>query len=207
MKKKIKISAILYCIIIVLIIILGFCIFNIYKGLKSSSAKEVEILSTIDEYGYSLDENDSKYFSKTYDLLKKELSNKEIDEENYATLLSELFVIDFYSLSSSINKNDVGGKQFIYELYRENFINAAKDTIYSTVENNIYGDRKQELPIVTNVNVDNIEQDSFEIDGFEDDKAYYVDITIEYKKDLEYPKTVSLVLVHTNNKLEIAQVK
>ena len=206
MKKRIKISAILYSIVIVLLIVLGFFIKDIYKNLLASSASEVEVLSTIDEYGYSLNENDSDYFNSVYKELEKELNNEEIDESNYAELISKLFVIDFYSVNYAVNKNDVGGKQFIYSTYVDNFVNAAKDSIYSTVENNIYGDRNQELPIVKNVEITSVEQDLFETDDVSDEEAYYVDITITYEKDLEYPTTVSLVIVHNNDKLEIAKV-
>ena len=206
MKKRIKISAILYSIVIVLLIVLGFFIKDIYKNLLASSASEVEVLSTIDEYGYSLNENDSDYFNSVYKELEEELNNEEIDESNYAKLISKLFVIDFYSINYAVNKNDVGGKQFIYSTYVDNFVNAAKDSIYSTVENNIYGDRNQELPIVKNVEITSVEQDLFETDDVSDEEAYYVDITITYEKDLEYPTTVSLVIVHNNDKLEIAKV-
>ena len=206
MKKRIKISAVLYSIVIVLLIVLGFFIKDIYSDLLASSASEVEVLSTIDEYGYSLNENDSDYFNSVYKELEKELNNEEIDESNYAVLISKLFVIDFYSVNYAVNKNDVGGKQFIYSTYVDNFVNAAKDSIYSTVENNIYGDRNQELPIVKDVEITSIEQDLFETDDVSDEEAYYVDITITYEKDLEYPTTVSLVIVHNNDKLEIAKV-
>ena len=206
MKKRIKISAVLYSIVIVLLVVLGFFIKDIYSDLLASSASEVEVLSTIDEYGYYLNENDSDYFNSVYKELEKELNNEEIDESNYAELISKLFVIDFYSINYAVNKNDVGGKQFIYSNYIDNFVNAAKDSIYSTVENNIYGDRNQELPIVKNVEITSVEQDLFETDDVSDEEAYYVDITITYEKDLSYPTTVSLVIVHNNDKLEIAKV-
>ena len=206
MKKRIKISAVLYSIVIVLLVVLGFFIKDIYKNLLASSASEVEVLSTIDEYGYYLNENDSDYFNSVYKELEKELNNEEIDESNYAELISKLFVIDFYSVNYAVNKNDVGGKQFVYSTYVDNFVNAAKDSIYSTVENNIYGDRNQELPIVKNVEITSVEQDLFETDDVSDEEAYYVDITITYEKDLSYPTTVSLVIVHNNDKLEIAKV-
>ena len=206
MKKRIKISAVLYSIVIVLLIVLGFFIKDIYKNLLASSASEVEVLSTIDEYGYYLNENDSDYFNSVYKELEKELNNEEIDESNYAELISKLFVIDFYSVNYAVNKNDVGGKQFVYSTYVDNFVNAAKDSIYSTVENNIYGDRNQELPIVKDVEITSVEQDLFETDDVSDEEAYYVDITITYEKDLSYPTTVSLVIVHNNDKLEIAKV-
>ena len=60
-------------------------------------------------------------------------------------LISKLFVIDFYSLNSALNKNDIGGKEFVYRNYQEDFSKLAKETIYKYVENNIYGKRNQEF--------------------------------------------------------------
>ena len=44
------------------------------------------------------------------------------------------------------------------------------------------------------------------IEYLKDDKAYVVKVTIEYEKDLEYPKEVELTIIHSNDKLEIAKM-
>lgn len=205
-KKQINFKTILIIVLVILFICLGLCIKDII-GVLNSSTKQVEILSNIEEYGYSLNENDSEYFKEKFMLLKDELKNDKVDEETYASLISELFVIDFFSLDSSINKNDVGGVQFVYKDYQNDFVNYAKEGIYKYVENNIYNDRKQELPLVKNTEIKSIKNEkvSFEND-IKDTNAYIVKVLIEYEKDLEYPTEVELTIIHSNDKLEIAKM-
>ena len=205
-KKQINFKTILIGILVILVICLGFCVKDIISVLNSGT-KQVEILSNIEGYGYTLNENDSEYFKEKFMLLKDELKKDKIDEENYASLISELFVIDFFSLDSSINKNDVGGIQFVYKDYQEDFVKYAKEGIYKYVENNIYKDRKQDLPLVKNTEIKSINEQSVTFkNDVKDDKAYVVKVTIEYEKDLEYPKEVELTIIHSNDKLEIAKM-
>ena len=198
--KRNKFKVVMTIIFIILFTLLAFGFKDIIAVLKNDGASKVEILDTIKKYEYTLDENDSAYF-------KKELEKKNVNEEEYAKLVSKLFIIDFFSLNSVINKNDVGGKQFVYKDYQESFIKFAKDGIYKYVENNIYGDRKQDLPSVKLVTIDEIKQEEvkFENDVI-DAKAYVVELTINYDKDLEYQDKATLVLIHNNNKLEIAKM-
>jgi glutamate synthase domain-containing protein 2 len=127
-----------------------------------------------------------------------------MDEEEYAKIMSKMFIADFYSLDCAINKNDVGGTQFVYKDYQNDFESYAKDTVYRYVENNIYKNRKQSLPNVEKVSVSKIEQDDYETEVASDDKAYYVTLKIAYKEDLQYPTESNLILIHSNDKLEIA---
>ena len=94
-KKQINFKTILIVILVILVICLGFCVKDIISVLNSGT-KQVEILSNIEGYGYTLNENDSEYFKEKFMLLKDELKKDKIDEENYASLISELFVIDFF---------------------------------------------------------------------------------------------------------------
>lgn len=205
-KKQINFKTILIGVLVILVICLGFCVKDII-GVLNNGTKQVEILSNIEKYNYTLNENDSEYFKEKFMLLKDELNKDKINEENYASLISELFVIDFFSLDNSINKNDVGGVQFVYKDYQDDFVKYAKEGIYKYVENNIYKDRKQELPIVKNTEIKNIEQQSITFkNDVKDDKAYVVKVLIEYEKDLEYPTEVELTLIHSNDKLEVSKM-
>lgn len=205
-KKRIKYNAIIICVVVILLVALLFCIIDIIKGLTSNT-KQVEILSNIEGYEYSLNENDSEYFKEKFMLLKDELENEK-DEEKYASLISELFVIDFFSIEKSLNKNDIGGIQFIYKDYQNDFIKYAKDGIYKYVENNIYKDRKQELPLVKNTEIKNIKQEKTSFDNdISDDKAYVVKVLIEYEEELGYPEEVELVIIHNDDKLQIAKME
>lgn len=204
MKIK-KLNNIITIVIIILLIILGILVFGIIKNL-TNDVKETVVLDTIENYNYELTDNDTEYFKETFKELKKSL--KEENEEEYAIAVSKLFIIDFYSLSSAINKNDVGGTQFIESSARENFIKKAKDTIYKNVENNMYGDRKQELPTVKEVTIETIQKST------KDNLDYYnVLANVSYEKDMGYPTKLELTLTYSklidssNNHLEIIKIE
>lgn len=206
-KRRLKINLILSLIVVVLVIVMLFCIFDIFNSIKTKTQNSVEVLDNIDGYDYELNENDSAYFKTLFSDLKEVLEQEEIDEEAYASLVSQLFITDFYSLDCAINKNDVGGTQFVYNSYREDFISKAKTSVYNYVENDIYGDREQELPMVTEVSIDDVETLEYTFDNdIEDSNAYVVTVSISYSKDLDYPTEVELVLIHSENKLEVAKM-
>lgn len=206
-KRKIKTWPIIILLVLVCFVVLLFCLRDIYRSLKSKSAAAVEVLETIENYGYSLNENDSEYVETLFKDLKKELSKEQVDEETYASLLSQVFVADFYSLKQAVNKNDIGGTQFVYEAYQEDFQKLAKTSIYAYVENNIYGTRKQELPMVTAVEVMKVQTTEYDTDTATDEKAYEVELFVTYETDLGYPTHVTLILIHQNNKLQIAKMR
>lgn len=200
MKMK-KLSNILTIVVIILLIILVIFIKNIYNEIKNSS-EEVKTLDIIENYGYILTENDNELFKEEFKKLKNILNNDEINYEKYAETISKLFVIDFYSLEYAINKNDVGGVQFIYESSKENFTKKAKDTIYNHIENNIYGKRDQILPSVSEVKLESIEEKELE----EFNEAYILELSISYEKNMDYPKNIDITVVNNSGKLEIISV-
>lgn len=203
MKKLTKF--LLPVILIVLFVLLFFCLKDIYSSLKSDQT--VKTLDSIENYNYTLNEHDSDYFKELFKELKDTLENEQLDEEKYASLVSQLFITDFYSLEKALSKSDIGGIQFVYDDYRETFTLKAKETVYAYVESNIYGKREQVLPNITNVEVVNIEQKEYSGEKEEDEEAYYVDLEITYEEDLDYPTSCSLILIHHDNKLEIVDMK
>ena len=94
----------------------------------------------------------------------------------------------------------------MYSDYRSDFEKGAIDTVYKSVESNVYGDRKQKLPIVKSVDKVDFSHDSFEYYDNVDYDACYVSLSINYEDDLGYPSEVLLVLIHNNDKLEIAKM-
>lgn len=202
---KNKARRILPILLVVLFILLFFCLKDIYQSLKKDTT--VKTLDSIENYNYTLNENDSEYFKKEFKNLKKILESDSIVEEEYASALSKLFTIDFYSLNDAISKSDVGGIQFVYDEYRDSFLTKAKDTIYNYVESNLYGKRTQELPEVKEVEVTNIEKKEYDGEKEQDDEAYYVDVTITYEKNLDYPTECSFIWIHHNNKLELVEME
>ena len=197
-------------VLFVIALVLGIGIFVLLKKDKKPEevvVPEVEVIDSIDSFDYNLNDNETEYYKKLFNSLKDLLSQSDYDENEYASLVGKLFLCDFYDLNSKVMKSDVGGTQFVYSEYRYSFEKGAIDTVYNSVESNVYGDRNQVLPIVTGVEVDSIYTDSFSYDDGVDYDAYYIDFSISYETDLDYPNSVSLVLIHNNDKLEIAKME
>ena len=194
-------------IILLIFIILIICIVSIISSLNNRKKISTETIDTIKKYNYNLKQNESAYYKELFKELKSELKKEKIDEEKYASIISKMFLTDFLSLDNAISKNDVGGTDFIYSTYKDTFITKAKDTLYLYIESNIYGDRKQELPIVKEVKITNIENKKYDGEKVDDEKAYYIDCEVIYKKDLDYQEKVNLILVHNKDKLEIVSMK
>ena len=193
-------------ILIIIVILVVFFIFLLISKNKAKKEQEITVEDQIDKYGYTLDDNETDYYKSLFDELKIVLNSDTVDEESYAKLISQLFVADFFNLDNKLSNSDIGGTQFVYKDYQESFSKFAKDSIYSIVKSNLYGDRDQELPIVTEVVVNNLEQTSISYLDASDNHGYIVDVKIIYKKDLEYQTTASLYLVHSNDKLEIVKM-
>ena len=206
MKDK-KRLIILIVVIAITLIVCGIIVYDYMKDdISKPGTSEVQITNNISKYGYVLKDTDTDYYKELFDKLKVVLDKEEVEEELYATLLSQLFVTDFYTLSNKLSSSDVGGLNFVLAENKDNFAAKAKDTMYKSVKTNLYGDREQELPTVTKVSVDNIITNNYSYGDKKDAEAYSVKCSVTYDKDLGYPTTVKLTLVHTDNKLEVAKV-
>ncbi len=201
--------ALVICSILAVLLIGISCVLTvgIFKDLKGT--KEAKVVANIEKYDYQLTERNTKYYKSLFNQLKELLNEESVDEEEYAKLVSQLFVTDFYDLESKLDKTDVGGVQYVWEDYRETFKNFATDNtgIYYYLENNVDGKRKQSLPTVTEVTVDSISPIQYSKGKVSDDKAYEVKVTITYKKNLGYPQQCVLKLIHNGDKLEVAEMK
>lgn len=212
-KKKIKYGNVvifgLIGLLVLLLLITGILVFGIYKDTFGSNVEGVEIVDTIDKYGYQLTENHTDYYKDLFNELKDLLSKEDYSDSEYAELVAKMFVADFYDLNSKLNKNDIGGYQFVYEGYQDTFKRFASDVngVYYYVENNIYGDRKQDLPVIKEVSIESINNVPYAYGSISDTDAYSVTVSITYKKDLGYPKSVDLILIHSNDKIEVVEMK
>lgn len=211
MEKKKKISkkkiTRLFILIVGLIVVIVGAWFLITKVIApGKTATKVKVVDNINSYGYTLDENETKYYKSLFTNLKKELNEKTVDEKKYATLVSQLFLSDFFNLDNKISKNDVGGLQFVYSDFQADFQKLAKESVYQYVENNTYGDRNQELPKVASVEIISIEEGNYEYLETSDEKAYTVEAKITYEEDMGYQQSATLTLVHNKNKLEVAKM-
>lgn len=159
-------------------------------------------LDTLELYGYTLDDMDSKLYKEYFNELKSVLNSGVINYEEYAKDIVKLFVTDFYTLDTKLTSSDIGGIEFIPSDMVDNFKMNAGDTMYNHVKTNIYGDREQDLPIVKNVSIDSVSEINYTYKEKEY-SAYKVKASWEYEKDMGYDKEGEYVLIKDNNKLYI----
>lgn len=203
MKKKRKLKkkvVILIILIVILVLLIGG--FLLYKFVFTKEENHAKVVSEIPEYGYTLEEDQPKIYKELFKELAKVLKEENVDTEKYASIAGQMLAIDFYNLDNKVSKNDVGGTEFIKDNYIDNFVLEASDTVYKYIEQNLYGKRKQELPIVTSSSVKDIEKGSYTYANKTDDNAYKVTVNLEYKKDLGYPKEVVVKFLHNGKRLE-----
>lgn len=210
MKKKRKLKkkvVVLLVLIVILLLLLGGG-FAYYKfGSSKPSPSKPKIVNEIPYYGYVLEDNKTKLYNDLFKDLIKVLKEENVDYDHYAKLVSELAVSDFYTLDNKTSKNDIGGVQFIKEDNKSNFILQASETVYKYVIQNLDNTRKQELPEVSKIEVKSLDKAPYKYENIVDNNAYIVKLNLEYKKDLGYPKSVEVRLLHSDKKLEIYYMK
>lgn len=212
-RAKIKpITKILLCLIVVALIVGGFLVWNNFIKPKNNKMKVVDSIKNKD-VDYIVSENDTKIFKSTFNELKKVLNEKEVDNKKYAEIITKLFVIDFFTLSNKTSKNDVGGVQFVYDNYKTDFVEGARNSIYKQVHSNVTDDKSNSsLPTVTKVTIDDIDEISpysmFEGDLFtEDQVGYMVNISWEYKNKDDFQKNATIIIVPDGKKLSIGRMQ
>lgn len=196
--------AIMFSLIFIVILIMGIVFIKEFILGKNKSVVSKKNLDSLEMYGYTLDDLDSDLYKEYFNKLKVTLNEDHINYEDYAKELVMLYVVDFYTLSNKITSSDIGGVEFIPTDMVENFKMHAGDTMYNHVENNIYGDRKQELPTVKSVNISEVVETSYTYKDKEYD-AYKVSATWEYVSDMGYDKEGLFYLIKDNNKLYIVK--
>ena len=194
MRKRFKyILRIIFILIILAIIIL---ILLQFKG-NSSTPKYKEI-DTIKNYNYELEDRDTELMQNTFKKLKKELSKDNVDYDLYAEYLSELFIIDLFTMNNKDNKYDVGSIEYVLEDAKENYQINVEDTIYKYLVEK--SNRKEEYPIVKSITKEKIENKEYKFNE-ETYEAYKVTLNWEYEKDNDYDKKGIVTLIKKDNKL------
>lgn len=205
MRLKKKVKVILIIAIILISTGLGFLA---YESIKPKAVKTATVENEIEEYGYTLKSTRNDRYKEAFQELKDILSKKKVDEEAYLKQISKMFIMDFYTLNDKLANTDVGGIDFVHTNAKTNFLEKAEDTVYKYVENDIYGNRDQQLPEVTEVTVENVENIEYTIGtDFTDDSAYQVEVSLKYKEDMDYPTKATLIFVHEDNKLSLVEVE
>lgn len=205
-KRKVNVKRVAILIILLALIIAGAILTISKLTHKESNTKEIKEVASIDAYGYTLKDTATAYYKKLFKELEKTLNEKEVDKDKYAELVAQMFIADFFNLDNKISKNDVGGKEFVYSDYQSDFEKFAMDSMYKSVESDVYGERNQELPEVTNVKVTKVKNETYQYGENTDENAYVFNFSIEYKEDMDYQTEGSLILIHNGNKIEVASM-
>lgn len=205
LKKKPK-RILIGILVVVAIAAIAYVGLNVFGG---KEVQEAKVLKTIKKYGYTLKDNKTKRYQEMFEQLDKILKKDPVDEEEYVKQITKMFIYDFYSLDDKSAKTDVGGTDFIYQASLENFLENAEDTYYKYVESNIYGDRKQELPVVDEIKIESVEETEFAYGETSDENAYEVQVSWTYTDDAfsDYQKEATLTFIHEDIKLSLAELK
>ena len=208
MKIKKGIKKIIIILLVILLLIIGF-LFLKNSFSKEEETKEIKIVNTIEKYDYKLKENKSKKYKKLFQELKEILKKDPVNEEDYVKKISEMFIVDFYSLKDKTTKSDVGGVDFVYKTVVENFLLNAEDTYYKYLESNLYNNRNQSLPEVDKVTIESVTNSPFYLGDTTDENAYVVKINWTYTESAfaTYQSSATLVLVHDDSKLCIVELQ
>ena len=189
----------------------NFIVKDNYKpGQPVPSASKID---SIKGYDYNLYDDSTELYKNLYYELKEILEAESIDEARYAEVISKMFIADFYTLSTKVTNQDVGGLEFIYSNNKDNFKLKASDTLYKYIESNVYGDRKQKLPEVSEFVSCTSKVDGYNYNDKEsglkifDTKSYVVNVTWKYKEDLGYANKAKIRLVHDGDVLSIVSIE
>lgn len=205
MKKKPKI---LIIILVIILVIVGFILIP-KKNNDEEKVEKVKVVAKIEDYGYNLKEDKSKAYKKLFKELQKELSKEKVDEKEYAKIITKMFIVDFYSLNDRKAKTDIGGVDFVHESALENFVLNAEDTFYKYVESNIYGGRKQDLPTVDKIKINEVKNEEYSYLEEIDENAFIVDADWTYKDESKangYQTKGIFTFVHVGKKLCLVEI-
>lgn len=207
MKLKKKVKRFLIILLIVIVAAVGGFVFYEMTNTSKVTIKKATVLNEIKEYGYTLKSNKSKAYKKEFANLATILNSDSVDEEAYLKSITKLFILDFYTLSDKVANTDVGGVDFIHTDAKTNFLEKAEDTIYKYVENNMYGGRRQSLPTVQDVTVEDIQNVSFTLNQETDTNAYQVTVSWTYTEENDYQNKATLTFAHEGKKLSLVEMK
>lgn len=208
--KKIKRKPKKIFIFLLLIIVIAIACGIYFKFFNHNQIKETKVVSKIPKYGYTLKSNKSKAYKQLFQELKEVLSKDKVDEKEYASVITKMFITDFYSLDDHIAKTDVGGTDFIHTKILDNFLMNAEDTLYKYVESNIYKQRTQKLPVVDQVKIDRVQIVEYTYNEEDiDEESYQVEASWTYQDEQSskgYQKRAFFTYVHEGKKLSLVEI-
>lgn len=183
MNKKKKTRKVFQIIILLLaiacLVCLLFAVINISKQSKQSDDE-----SKIDNVNdlYVVPSNVTDYQRELYEELTNTINSiNDIENDDLSELagtVAKNFIADFFSWGNKRGSYDVGGIDFVYGPLHMNFSFGARDGYYSDLDLLMKEYGKENLPIVSYINIESVEH--------QDDK-YKVTIQVhDYEKDIDY---------------------
>lgn len=193
-KARSKKKAIIISLIVVLLVIIGVGVGIVLMNKEDTKTiVEVKELDNLGDYNYKLTDRDSDYFKSEFEVLKKIVNSKEVDEEAYVTQVARMFIIDLYTMSTKVNKYDIGGLEYYHDTKKDMYEQKVMDTLYSTMLDDTYGDRTQALPEIKSVETVSTEKTTYML-GETEVEGYLVKLTMTYVTDMGYDTEASLVV-------------
>ena len=185
---------------IFILIILSIIVLVLIQFRGNNNTTKYKEIDTIKGYNYELEDRDTKLMQDVFKELKKELNKNSVDYNLYAEYLSELFIIDLFTMNNKDNKYDVGSSEYVLDDARENYQINVEDTInkYLVEKSN----RKEEYPIVKSITKENIENTEYKFNN-ETYEAYKVTLNWKYEKDNKYDKKGIVTLIKKDDKLYV----
>jgi len=194
-------------LVVLLILIFVYCIGGVIYSLNiKDNKKQEDTILSINGYEYKIKNSVNDLYKNEFNKLKTNLESDNVNIDEYIKSIAKLYIIDLYSLNDKINKYDVSAAQYVIDTSRENFKLKVSETIYKYIEDKSDGERSQDLPIVTEIFVDNVNETTYKINEL-DYKAYQVLISWKYDKDLGYPMSAYLTLIEENNIISVVSEK
>jgi len=147
------------------------------------SDERIEVIRRLDASGYKLRRDSTEYQIELFRLLAHAYdqfneTNSDSNLKNYATLIAQNFVADFFTLSNKHSRTDVGGLQFVSEELVDDFRNFAVDTFYLYLNQHIETFGHASLPTVETTTVLSrsfgshwLEKEVDEVDESEEDEG------------------------------------
>lgn len=206
MKNK-KTKVVLILIIVSILVCGTLLVYFLTDTFKKGNDEEETTpiaLDVIKGYGYNLEDRDTSLYKEKFNELKEILNKEDIDYVEYANVLSELYIIDLYTINNKNTKYDIGSTEFVYPEARENFELKVKDTLYKYVIDNSSGKREQLLPEVKSTEVTSNTKESFKVNDITKD-GYLITINWEYIEDLGYDKEAVIKIIKEDKKLYIIE--
>lgn len=205
-KKKDWIKGIL--LVIVVFIIAGAALFLYGKIFKNGDAdiEEANIKDKIELYDYVLYDNVTEYYTQEFNKLKEMSKDDDLSDEDLAKQVAKLYLIDLFSINYKSNRYEVTSSQYFYYKKKDMHTQKVIDTLYNLVEDNYNGDRKQELPEVSNVEVISAKKDYY-LKGEAEKKCWIIELKIEYVKDLGYDNHSQVTLIKDGENMAVVNYK